>query len=209
MSQIKIISFDAEGTLVTPDFSQCVWHEAIPTYYAQNRGIELDQAKRIIIEEYEKVGDHRLEWYDVRYWFSYLGLGAPEPVIQSCLSKLSYYPEVTEVLSSLNGRYKLVVASATPLELLHYLLRDVSPYFVRVFSSLTHYHQLKSPDFYLGICKTMNVEPGQVVHVGDSWKFDFLIPQQVGLNAFHLDRSGNNDYGSLVSLTQLEFQLPE
>lgn len=204
---IKVISFDAEGTLVTPDFSQCIWHEAIPALYAQKRGVDLAQAKRLIVEEYDKVGDQRLEWYDIRYWFRYLDLGAPEPVIQSCLNKVSYYPEVSEILSSLNGQYKLIVASATPLELLHYLLRDVRSYFTHVFSSLSHYHQLKSPDFYLGVCKAINVAPGQVVHVGDNWQFDFLIPKQVGVNAFYLDRSGNNDQESLVDLTQLKSRL--
>ncbi|GAH62950.1 unnamed protein product, partial [marine sediment metagenome] len=41
MNQIEVVSFDAEGTLVTPDFSQAVWHEAIPAIYAQKKGIEL------------------------------------------------------------------------------------------------------------------------------------------------------------------------
>jgi len=55
-------------------------------------------------------------WYDIEYWFSYLGLGSSEPAIQSCLGQIAYYPEVTEVLSSLASEYKLIVASGTPLE---------------------------------------------------------------------------------------------
>ena len=188
---------------MTPDFSYTIWHEAIPLFYAQKRGIELAQARRIVAEEYDKVGDQRLEWYDIRYWFEYLGLGSPEPVIESCRNKVSYYPEVIGVLSSLNGKYKLIVASGTPLELLHYLLQDVKHYFARTFSSTSHYRQLKSPDFYLAICKAMNVEPRQVIHVGDNWQFDFLNAKQAGVHAFHLDRSGNN-HESLADLTQLK-----
>jgi FMN phosphatase YigB (HAD superfamily) len=204
MRQIELISFDAEGTLVTPDFSETIWHEAIPALYAQKQGLNFAQAKRCIVEEYGRVGDQRLEWYDIEYWFSYLGLGSSEPVIQSCLNKICYYPEITEVLSSLAGEYRLVVASGTPLELLHRLLQDIKPYFARIFSSISHYKQVKNPDFYLRICEEMGVKPSQVIHVGDNWQFDFLNARQAGINAFYIDRSGKNHQESLSDLIQLK-----
>ena len=204
MKQIELISFDAEGTVVTPDFSQAIWHEAIPALYAQKNGLDLALAKSRIREEYDTIGDQRLEWYDIEYWFNYLGLGSSEPVIQSCLSRIVYYPEVTEVLYSLASKYKLIVASGTPLELLSFLLRDIEPYFVRVFSSVSHYKQLKSPNFYLSICEKMDVKPGQVIHVGDNWQFDFLNARQAGINALYLDRSGRNHQETLSDLTQLK-----
>jgi len=207
MKEIEVISFDAEGTVVTPDFSQAIWHEAIPAIYAQKKGFDLDQAKKCIYEEYNKIGDQRLEWYDIEYWFSCLDLGSPEPVIQSCLGKIAYYPEVTKVLSSLAGEYKLIVASGTPLELLHCLLRDIKPYFARIFSSVSHYRQLKSPDFYLKVCEEMGVEPSQIIHVGDNWQFDFLNARQAGMNALYLDRSGRNHQESLGDLTELKHLL--
>ena len=204
MKQIELISLDAEGTLVTPDFSETIWHEAIPALYAQKQGLDFAQAKRRIAEEYGRIGDQRLEWYDIEYWFSYLGLGSSEPVIQSCLNKVCYYPEVTEVLSSSASEYRLIVASGTPLELLHCLLRDIEHYFARMFSSISHYKQLKSPDFYLRICEEMGVKPSQVVHVGDNWQFDFLNARQAGINAFYIDRLGKNHQKSLSDLTELK-----
>lgn len=204
MGQIELVSFDAEGTLVTPDFSETIWHEAIPALYAQKKGLDLAQAKNCMTEEYNKVGANRLEWYDIEYWFRRLKLGSSEPVIQSCLGKITHYPEVIDVLSSLAGQYSLIVASATPLELLHWLLRNIKPYFIRVFSSISHYRQVKSPDFYLRICEEMGVKPSQVVHVGDSWQFDFLNARQAGLNAFYIARSGDNHQESLADLTQLK-----
>ena len=204
MKQIELISFDAEGTVVTPDFSQAIWHEAIPALYAQKEGLNLAQAKRHVAEEYGKIGDQRLEWYDIEYWFSYLGLGSSESMIQGCLDKIGYYPEVTEVLSSLASEYNLIVASGTPLELLNCLLRDIKPYFVRIFSSVSHYRQLKNPDFYTKICEEMSVKPSRVIHVGDSWQFDFLNARQAGMNALYLDRSGRDHQESLSDLSQLK-----
>ena len=125
-------------------------------------------------------------------------------MIQSCLNRIRYYPEAIDVISSLASEYKLIVASGTPLELLHLLLQDMKPYFVRVFSSVSHYKELKSPDFYLRICAEMGVKPNQVIHVGDNWQFDFLNSRQAGINAFYIDRSGENHHESLSDLTQLK-----
>ncbi|MEA3441980.1 MAG: HAD family hydrolase [Chloroflexota bacterium] len=207
MNQIKIVSFDAEGTLVTPDFSQAIWHGAIPALYAEKQGLEFEQAKKAISNKYAEVGDQRIEWYNIRYWFNLLGLGAPEPVIERCLEKASCYPEVSEILSTLKDKYELVVASGTPIELLHYLLRDIELYFSHVFSSISHYQQIKSPEFYLSICRELEVEPGELAHVGDNWQFDFLNPKQIGINAFYLDRSGNNHRESIANLTQVKYLL--
>lgn len=198
-----MISFDAEGTLVTPDFSTAIWHEAIPALYAQKKGMDLAAAKKCISEEYDKVGDQRLEWYDIEYWFKCLDLGSPEPVIQASLDKIRYYPEAKEVVSSLAGRYKLIVASGTPLKLLRLLLRDIENYFAGIFSSTSHYRQFKSPEFYLKICEEMGVDPGEVIHVGDHWQFDVLNPQRCGIRAIFLDRLGRNHQGSITDLRQL------
>lgn len=204
MRQIELISFDAEGTLVAPDFSEAIWHEAIPALYARKKGLDLAQAKKCITDEYNKVGVHRLEWYDIEYWFNCLDLGSSEPVIQSCLNKIVHYPEVVEVLCSLAAEYPLIVASGTPLKLLDYLLRDLKPYFVRIFSSISDYRQVKTPDFYLKLCEEMSVEPGKVIHVGDSWQFDFINARQAGINALYIDRSGTNHQDALGDLTQLK-----
>jgi len=208
INEVKIVSFDAEGTLVTPDFSYAVWFEAIPERYAERNGIDFELARKAIEEEYRKVGDQRLEWYDVRYWFNKLGLGTPEQVLERCESKVSYYPEVKEVLASLSGRYKLVVASGSTRDFLQHLLQDIEPYFTRIFSSLTDYKQLKTSEFYLKMCQTMEIKPEQVVHVGDNWQFDFIAPSEVGIQAFYLDRKRQMKYReSLANLFELTDQL--
>jgi FMN phosphatase YigB (HAD superfamily) len=63
---------------------------------------------------------------------------------------------------------------------------------------------VKTPDFYLKICEEMSVAPGQVIHVGDSWQFDFLNAQQAGINARYVDRSGGDHQDALADLTRLK-----
>lgn len=204
MKQIKVVSFDAEGTLVTPDFSEAIWHEAIPGLYARKTGLDASLAKQLVYKEYDAVGNQRLEWYDIKYWFNYLDLGCSQPVIESCRHRVGHYPEVTDVLSSLAGQYKLIVASGTPLEFLDFLLGDISHYFARVFSSISHFRQLKSCEFYLRLCDEMGIDPSQIVHVGDSWQFDCLNARAAGIRAFYLDRSGRNHDESLSDLAELK-----
>lgn len=204
MDQPKVISFDVEGTLVSHDFSEVLWHEAIPLEYARKYNIDLVRARKITTEEFEKVGHKRMEWYDVGYWFSYFQLENPDQVIRSCRDKIFYYPEVLSVLSSVAAYYELVVASTVPLYLLSHLLDEIESYFTHVFSSISQYQQLKTPYFYRQICQLLNIEPAQVVHVGDNWKTDYLNPRKVGINAFYLDREGGSRESCLRSLTQLE-----
>jgi HAD superfamily hydrolase (TIGR01549 family) len=204
MSELKIISFDVEGTLVTTDFSYAVWFEAIPELYAEKHGITIEQAKKAVTDEYKKVGDQKPEWYDIKYWFQKLDIGNYEIAMEHYHSRVNYYPEVIDILSSLNKKYQLIAASGSSREFLHHLLRDIKHYFHKVFSSISDYKQIKTNDFYREICKTLDVSPEQVLHVGDNWQFDCVAANEIGIHTLFLDRKGQNDHqDSLTTLAQL------
>ena len=114
MGKVRVISFDADGTLVTPDFSQAVWFEAIPALYAKKKDISLKEAKAFIEKEYQVVGDHRIEWYDIKYWLQRFGLGdCHRQILDNSRHRVSCYPEVTQALSSLSKGYTLIVVSSS------------------------------------------------------------------------------------------------
>lgn len=114
-------------------------------------------------------------------------------------------------MSALGKAYTLIAVSNSTREFLSYLLSGIEPCFARVFSSVSDYGQLKTPDFYLKVCREMDVLPNQISHSGDSWQFDFLAPKEAGVEAFHLDTSeeekGKGKKGSLSSLTELRARL--
>jgi len=204
---IKVVSFDLEGTLVTPAFSLAVWYEGIPSLYATRNGISLEQARVKVQREYQEVGDQRLEWYDIKYWFHCFGLDGYQELLASCRDKVSYYPEAMSVLSSLGKVYSLILTTGTAKEFLPYLLPKIEGCFVRVFSSVSDYGQLKTPAFYLKVCEEMGVLPEEVAHVGDNWQFDFTMPRQIGVNALYLNRQGQPSPESITDLRQLESRL--
>jgi putative hydrolase of the HAD superfamily len=212
MSKVKVISFDTDGTLVTPDFSQAVWYEGVPTLYAAKNGISFKEAKAFIEKEYRVVGDLRIEWYDIKYWLQRFGLGPPEAdherMLENYRHRVSCYPEVTQALSSLSKDYTLIVVSCSTREFLPYLLDGIEGYFARIFSTVSDYGQVKTPEFYLEVCRQMCVSPQEMAHVGDLWEQDFLAAKEAGLMAFHLDRRGERRDGrSLRSLADLEARI--
>ena len=205
MSQIKVVSFDADGTLVTPYFSQFIWHEAIPALYAKDRGISLEEAKISVRREYDLIGEHRVEWYDIKYWLHCFGLGDWRQLMNGYKHLISFYPEVKEVLHRLSQSYELVVTSNSAREFLDIQLEGVRSHFSSIFSSISDYGGLKTADFYLEVCQEMGIKPEEMAHVGDSWEFDLVIPRKVGIRAFYLDRAGERE-GSEVVKDLLQFQ---
>ena len=208
MSKVKVVSFDADGTLVTPDFSQAVWFEGIPSLYARRNGISFQEAKAFIEKEYQVVGDHRIEWYDIKYWLQRFGLGPPlashQQILEDYRHRVSCYPEVTQALSSLSKDYTLIVVSCSTRDFLPYLLDGIEGYFARIFSTVSDYGQVKTPGFYLEVSRQMHVSPEEMAHVGDLWEQDYLAAKEAGLKAFHLDRRGERkDGSSLRSLADL------
>ena len=209
MSKIKVVSFDADGTLVTPDFSQAVWYEGVPSLYARKNGISFQEAKAFIEREYQVVGAQRIEWYDIRYWLKRFGLdGSHGQILEDYRHRVSCYPEVAQALSSLGKDYTLIVVSCSTREFLPYLLDGIEGYFTKVFSSVSDYAQIKTSDFYLEVCREMGISPEEMAHVGDLWEQDFLAPKGAGVEAFHLDRRGERkDGSSLRSLADLETRI--
>lgn len=207
MDKIKVISFDVEGTLVTPDFSVAIWYEGVPSLYARKNGISFQEARARVEEEYEKIGPLRVEWYDINYWFEYFQLDDYRQLLENYKHRVSYYHETMQILSSLASAYTIIAVSSTTREFLPYLLFEINQHFARVFSSISDYSQLKTQSFYLEVCQEMNVLPEEMLHVGDNREFDCTIPRQIGINALHLDRQGQANTDSLTDLREVESKL--
>jgi putative hydrolase of the HAD superfamily len=202
LQSIRVISFDAEGTLASHAFSRTIWQEVVPALYADRHGLELEAAAQRVFAEYASIGPGRREWYDIGYWFRRLELGEPSPVIEAHRSLIEVYSDVAPVLDALRERFVLIVASSTPHEFLQPLLRDVEHAFVRMFSSTSACGRLKDEEFYRWMCREVGVEPGEVAHVGDNRVRDYESASSAGLVALHLDRSGQCG-SALHSLAEL------
>jgi HAD superfamily hydrolase (TIGR01493 family) len=206
---IKIISFDFDGTIAKHTFADAFWLEGVPSLYAKQHRIEPEAAKKFLFEEYEKIGDNRIEWYDPGYWFDRFHLQTDwKKMLLDYRNNVEIYPEVPSVLKRLSKNYSLIISSNAKKEFIDVQLTQTKlrTYFDKVFSSTSDFHTVKKvTDFYAMICKKLDISPQEIIHVGDHKEFDYLSPQKHGITSYYLDRKKNTTGLYIVSdLKQFE-----
>ncbi len=208
-----IISFDMDGTLVESEYTDWVWHHGIPSLYAEKAGLPFEEAKAYVLKEYRKVGETALEWYDIKYWFELFELQTNwKTLMERYVDKISIYPDVTRLLDRLKGKFSLVLTSNAGREFIDVEMEatGLSRYFDRIFSATSDFREVKkTPSFYERVCGILRVEREALIHVGDHYEFDYVVPRSVGIRAFYLDRSAKQSGEFVVwNLTDLEKRLP-
>ncbi len=209
---LKIISFDMDGTLVDAEFTDWVWGHGIPTLYAKKAGVPFEQAKAFVTHEYRKVGEGAIEWYDIKYWFRFFELEESwRAVMEPYLDKIKVYPDAHPILDRLRGRFPLVLTSNAGREFIDIEMKvtGLGRYFDRIFSATSDFSQVKkTAAFYQRICQVLETKPQEIVHVGDHYEFDYLVPRSLGIHAFYLNRRREQDGTSVISdLRDLEERL--
>lgn len=192
MVGVRVVSFDLEGTLVDMAFSEKVWNEGLPRLYAQEANLDFEEARRIVLGEYARVGEDHVEWYDIVYWFRRFGLlGDPKRLLESYRSFIRLFPESIQVLKALSRRFQLVLTTNSNPLFIRVLANDVAQYFSRVFSVTSEFGLLKrNSETYKLICLNMGVKPSEVAHVGDRLLDDYESPRGIGIRAYLLNRAG-------------------
>jgi len=205
----QIISFDMDGTLVDPEFTDWVWLHGIPRLYAEKTNIPFEEAKHFVVGEYLKVGEGAIEWYDIKYWFQFFKLEKnwKDLMLQS-VDKIRIYPDVDDILAWLKEKFPIILTSNAGREFIDIEMEatGLGRYFDRIFSATSDFGQVKkTAGFYGRICGALGVYPQEIVHVGDHYEFDYLAPRSLGIHAFYLDRSGEKNGDFVISdLRELE-----
>ncbi len=211
MSKLKrIISFDLDGTLVDYGFVDSIWLEGIPKLFAAKEKIPLDAARELVKKEYDKVGMERLEWYNIKFWLKKLCLDENwRSLVESYRCRVRLHPETLAVLEKLKSeKSTMVLITNSPEEFLNIELEETGMrrFFKHIFSATSEFGQVKNTTiFYIKIASMLDVLPRQIVHVGDNWNFDHVIPQKVGMAAFYLDR-GKQKEGKWIVHDLKEFE---
>ncbi|DAC73389.1 MAG TPA: HAD family hydrolase [Thermoplasmata archaeon] len=190
---VKVISFDFDGTIASHKFADKFWLEGVPRLYAKQNDMSLKSAKKYLFEEYDKIGDSRIEWYDPAYWFNRFKIDSDwNDLLKYYQQSVEIYPDVAPVLQRLSQHYSLIISSNAKREFIDIQLdaSQLRHYFTNIFSSTSDFHTVKKvTDFYGMICKKLSVQPQDMVHIGDHKEFDYLSPQKLGITAFYLDRT--------------------
>src|SRR5947208_6205748 len=103
------------------------------------------------------------------------------------------YPEVFDVLEKLEPRFQLAVISNFDGRL-RFILEHlgISKFFAHVFVSSEIGADKPDPEIFRRALKIVQVEPNQVLHVGDDAERDWKAATAAGLAIFKLDREKNS-----------------
>jgi len=208
----KLISFDMDGTLIDPEFTDWVWGQGIPSLYAEKVGLPFEAAKSFVVEEYQKVGEGAIEWYDIKYWFGLFQLeGSWRDMMMQFVDKIKVYPDVNHTLDRLKDKFPLILTSNAGREFIQIEMEatGLDQYFDRIFSATSDFGVVKkTTEFYQQVCQILETNPQEVIHIGDHYDFDYLVPQRLGIHAFYLDRSGKREGKNILrNLRELEERL--
>lgn len=104
----------------------------------------------------------------------------------------SVYEEVPSVLTELKERYTVLIGSNTDNDVLHSVMRvnGVSVHGVYTSENLRCYKP--DPEFFRRILVDNDLQPQDVIFVGDNPKDDIFGPKQLGIKTVLLDRHGKH-----------------
>ncbi len=112
------------------------------------------------------------------------------------------YPEVREVLEKLQPRFRLAVISNFDGRL-RFILQHlgISKFFTHIFISSEIGADKPDPEIFRRALKLIDLEPDEVLHVGDDPQRDWEAASEAGLSIFELDRPKNSLRDLVTALT--------
>ena len=195
-NRIKVISFDLDGTLVdSRKFDNTFWNEEIPKVYSKIHDIPILEAKKIVLRAYKEIGIDNINWYKPEYWFKKFGLKFGwKKILRDLKHLIKPFPEVKEVLEKLSKKYKLIVLTQSPKYSAKLKLKvaDIEKFFTKNFVVIEDFKMVKHDEnVYTILLKKLNLKPGEIIHIGNDYKFDCHVPRSIGIRSVLLDRNTN------------------
>lgn len=191
-NKVKCVSFDVDGTLVTPSFADLIWLEVMPQLASEKLGIPLEDAKSLLFADYRSIGPNRLEWYDISYWIKKYRLDVnPKGLLREYKEAVTLFPEVPDVLEDLRGKFDLMIISNSSRLFLEITTEALKGYFNHAYSTVSDFGMMKGVDSYRLACEKSGLLPLEVVHVGDSHELDYVRARRAGMRSYLVDRGGS------------------
>ena len=177
--KIDTVLLDMDGTLLDLHFDNYYWHELLPGYLANKKGISLHESQKHLISLQEEVKG-TLDWYCLDYWSNKLKvdiLGLKQDV----LHKIDFRPNTVEFFEFLKklkverkeeGRtpFKVIMATnAHPDAIeLKMLKADMNQYFDAICSSHDLGHAKEEQEFWVKLMSKYDLDASTCLFIDDS-----------------------------------------
>lgn len=182
---IKYISLDLQGTLSNSKFSDNFWLEIIPQKYAEKFKITIEEAKQVLKQKFKEYSVYNILYYDDKYWAQYLNFDIKQELDQS-LIRPSINKEIYEYFDKINLP-KIIISTTTDL-FINYELKEKVKDFEKIYSCVDYFKiGGKTKEVYQKVAKELNVNPEEILHIGDNYLMDVENAKKAGVNAILYD----------------------
>ncbi len=131
-----------DGTLLDLGYDKHFWEEHLPRRFAESRGIEIEEAHRLMQPIFESTAG-TLDWYCVNYWSRALSLDIASQK-RATRHKVDWLPEARPFLSRLRAtRRRVALVTNSHPEIL--AIKDAQLGIRRLFDAVYSSHDLGEP----------------------------------------------------------------
>lgn len=229
MSEIKAVSFDADGTLIGTFAESSRGFEDFFIHVAESRGKtltvqDLDPILKYAKEETAKwratgFQPYASEENSRRYWlwfyeevFSAMDLSDPKTVALEFLERYesgeftSLYPDALPCLEALKARKIPMVVISNYAPLLERFLANlgISKLFKALLISGITGVEKPDPAMYKMGAEALSLPPESILHVGNDLQEDYYGPQNAGMQAVFLDRGHSSRDAAIRKIHTLD-----
>jgi len=204
LAGVKAVAFDAYGTIIDfgekdfiATFAEIMAHQGLQGDAGELWRRFLRAAYRLRNENHEHPSYHRFVDAWARQFheaFSQMGLaGEPREAalyLRHKLAQAPVHPEAPEVLARVRSRYRVALLSNADDDFLRECLQRNHLSFELVVTSEGARALKPDPAIFLHLVRALDLEPPDVVYVGDNPLPDILGAKRAGLRAVWLDRLG-------------------
>ncbi|HIE44124.1 MAG TPA: HAD family hydrolase [Candidatus Omnitrophica bacterium] len=203
--KIRVVSFDVDGTLINQEFNDLIWENEIPSLVAKERGWSFNRAKDFCLFEYDKVGEKDTRWYDIEYWLDKFGIKIPAiDIFKKWEKAIIVYPDVISTLKRTAEKgVRPIVITCMPRIFLKEKIHTFEYFFEKVFSTISDFREVKTPEVYLRIAKIIEVEPSSILHIGDHPVLDYEFSRQADYHSLLIERGMKSNEHSIETLTEI------
>jgi len=166
---VDTVLLDLDGTLLDLAFDNDFWLELIPSVYAREKGLTLEDARNLLAPRF-RAREGTLDWYCIEYWSRELGLDIPA-LKRAQAQRIRWLPGAREFLHALRslGKRRVLLTNAHPETL---RIKDehtgVTAHFDAVFSSHTFGAPKEDPRFWQAVRAAERFDPLRTLFVDDS-----------------------------------------
>jgi FMN phosphatase YigB (HAD superfamily) len=173
-----VVSLDLCGTIADCRGYDDLWYRIIPGLYSRSRGTSFDESVKKLRERYSLVGPSSIEWYKPSHWISELSLDMAE--YKKAASGINV--KVAEgLVKRLKEKYRVILTTNVAKEVLELTVN--LKLFDAVYSCVDMGTPKKDERFWKMLIAGEREMPYRILHLGDDYVYDYLIPSMAGIRA--------------------------